>query len=238
MVFNMIISFSGPDGIGKTTQILYLLKYFKKMGFKCCSVYDISSNIRYHNQKELLTYYKHFRSNDVIHTRFRMNSDANDKIIDKLENTSPIPNKDLAMLAATQGYIDAREWFDTVINPIQAEKEKILIFDRYVWDEMAFKTFYGCSLEYMEALYTSTEKPQLSLICTANTPTIKERNSTRADGDTTLYKSSKYINQLNDIFFQIAEKHKLQIINMEGTPTDIHKRILPLIIPLVLNKNV
>ena len=233
----MIISFSGPDGIGKTTQILYLLKYFKNMGFKCCSVYDISSDIRYHNQRDLIAYYMHFQSNDVIHTRFRMNSDANDKLISKLENTSIIPNKELAMLAAKQGYIDACEWFDTVVNPIQAEKEKILIFDRYIWDEIAFKTFYGCSLEYMEDLYINIERPQLSLICTASTPTIKKRNSTRPDGDTTLYKSSIYINQLNDIFTQIAEAHKLQIINMEGTPIDTHKKILQLITPLLSSKN-
>lgn len=232
----MIISFSGPDGIGKTTQIQYLLSYFANMGVKCCSVYDISPDIRYHNQKELITYYRYFQTGDVIHTRFRMNSDINNKIINELENTSIIPNKALAMSAAKQGYIDACEWFDTVINPLQAKEEKILIFDRYFWDEIAFKTFYGCSLKYMENLYCNMNTPQLSLIGIASTSTIKARNSSRPDGDTTLYKSSTYIRQLNNIFTQIAKEHKLQTINMEGSPIDIHKKVVQLISPLLASE--
>lgn len=232
----MIISFSGPDGVGKTTQIGYLMKYFSSLGLTCCSVYDISPSIRYHKRKDLLTYYNYFHSYDVIHTRFRMNSDANNIIINELENNSLLPNKPLAMLAAQQSYVDYREWFDTVIYPLQTTAEKIFIYDRYVWDEIAFKTFYGCSFKYMENLYASVERPQLSLICTANVLTIKERNSNRSDGITTLYKSPIYIEQLNKLFVQICKMYNLQQINMEKTPADTHKDILRLINPLVTVK--
>lgn len=232
----MIISFSGPDGVGKTTQISYLMKYFSQLGFKCCSIYDVSPSIRYHKQKDLLSYYDLFQSCDVIHTRFRMNSDANNKIVNELENNSVIPNKPLAMLAARQGYADYREWFDTVICPLQATTEKILVYDRYIWDEMAFKTFYGCPFKYMEDLYADTEKPQLSLVCNANVVTIKERNLSRSDGITTLYKSSIYIEQLNNIFAQISDIYNLQQINMEKTLEDTHKDILKLINPLLTAK--
>lgn len=162
-----------------------------------------------------------------------MNSDANDKIINELENNSVIPNKSLAMLAAQQGYADSREWFDTVICPLQAAKEKIFIYDRYIWDEIAFKTFYGCSFEYMKNLYADVERPQLSLIGTANATTIKERNAYRPDGTTTLYKSPIYIQQLIDIFVKISKTYNLQQINMEGSPEDTHKVIVKLIDPLL-----
>lgn len=228
----MLISFSGPDGVGKTTQINYLMAHFRNLGFKCCSVYDISPDIRYHRKQDLVSYYEYFRSHDVIHTRFRMNSDANNKIINELENNSVIPNEKLAMLAAQQGYEDAREWFDTVIFPIQSEK-KILIFDRYIWDEIAFKTFYGCSLTYMENLYSNIERPRLSLLCTANTLTIKKRNRNRQDGMTTLYKSTKYIQQLNDIFANLSTTHKLQPVNMEKAPEATYKQIVNLINPIL-----
>lgn len=233
MIAIMLISFSGPDGVGKTTQIGFLLNYLSNKGFKCCSVYDISPDIRYHDQKDLLLYYKYFRSYDVIHTRFRMNSDANDKIINELENNSVIPNKKLAMLTAQQGYADAYEWFNTVINPLQSEKERIFIYDRYIWDEIAFKTFYGCPLEYMENLYINAKQPQLSFVCTANAFTIKERNSNRPDGITTLYKSYAHIQRLNNIFSDLAATYHLSQINMESSPENIHKIILNLITPLL-----
>lgn len=237
MIAIMLISFSGPDGVGKTTQIGFLLNYLSNKGFKCCSVYDLSPDIRYHDKKDLLPYYQYFRSYDVIHTRFRMNSDANDKTINELENNSAIPNKNLAMITAQQGYADAYEWFNTVINPLQSERERIFIYDRYIWDEIAFKTFYGCPLEYMENLYINTERPQLSLVCIANVPTIKERNSKRPDGMTTLYKSSTYIRQLINIFTNVIATHHLHHINMENTPENIHKTILNLINPLISVKN-
>ena len=39
----MIISFSGPDGAGKTTQIKKLLSYFSKKGLSVGAVQDINS---------------------------------------------------------------------------------------------------------------------------------------------------------------------------------------------------
>lgn len=233
---NMIISFSGPDGVGKTTQISYLMKYFSSIGLTCCSIYDISPSIRYHKRKDLLTYLRFFQPYDVIHTRFRMNSDANNEIVNELENNSVLPNKPLAMLAAQQGYADYCEWFNTVIYPLRAKREKIFIFDRYIWDEIAFKTFYGCSFKYMENLYADVERPQISLICTANVLTIKERNSSRPDGITTLYKSPIYIEQLNKLFAQISKMYDLQQISMEKTPTDTHRDILEIISPLISAK--
>lgn len=228
----MIISFSGLDGVGKTTQITYLMEYMKSKGLKCCSVYDISPDIRYHNKKDLLCYYDYFQTFDVIHTRFRMNSDANNKIINELEHSPVIPNHSLAMQAAHQGYYDAKEWFDTVTFPLLSNSQKIFIYDRYSWDEIAFKTFYGCSLEYMEKLYVHIKKPRISFICTANASTIMKRNSGRPDEKITLYTSLDYINQLRNIFSKLAIAHNLCQMNMESSAENIHKKIINYIDPL------
>lgn len=222
----MIISFSGLDGAGKTTQITYLMEYLKRKGLKCCSVYDISPDIRYHNKKDLLCYYDYFQTFDVIHTRFRMNSDANSKIINELEHSLVIPNHSLAMQAAHQGYSDAKEWFDTVTFPLIANSKKIFIYDRYSWDEIAFKTFYGCSLDYMEKLYAHIKKPRNSFICTADASTIMKRNSGRPDENIILYTSLDYIDKLSNIFAKLAIVHNLCQINMESSVENIHKKIV------------
>lgn len=59
----MLITISGPDGTGKTTQSKLLLNYFKKQGMKIAAVSDIIDNFNYQSGKseDLIRFYNYFK---------------------------------------------------------------------------------------------------------------------------------------------------------------------------------
>lgn len=81
----MIISFSGLDGAGKTTQIEMLLASYRNLGARVGTVYSYMPDIRYHSTNELKELYNKLLPYDVIHIRYRMNSDRNSHIMQTLE---------------------------------------------------------------------------------------------------------------------------------------------------------
>ena len=104
----MIISFSGPDGAGKTTQIKKLLSYFSKKGLSVGAVQDINSNIRYTIGDDLTSYYDYLKQFDVIHTRFRLHSKENVEIMDLVQFIST-GNKWLTSYSAYTSFYDSEQ---------------------------------------------------------------------------------------------------------------------------------
>lgn len=209
----MIITFSGVDGAGKTTQINKLLQFFHDKGYRVGSVYSTFPDIRYSSTAELKRLYLNLQGADVVHIRFRLNSDSNAAIMQRLE-FADIPNVQLAQKAAWQGYIDHTELHDHVIQKLQQEG-KIILFDRYYYDEVAFKQLYGCPLTILEKIYENTIEPEYAFLFEIPAQMCYERNRTRPDGKTTLYSSLELIEQLEQNFQKMALEKKM--ISIDGT---------------------
>ena len=122
----MVISFSGLDGAGKTTQINNLLNAYKSQGARVESVYSYTPDIRYHSAKELHDLYEKLLDFDVIHIRFRLNSDRNCMIMQRLESREP-PQRFLATIAAIQGYLDHRELTKYLLKPLNEKRKPCTI---------------------------------------------------------------------------------------------------------------
>lgn len=157
----MIISFSGPDGAGKTTQIKKLLSYFSKKGLSVGAVQDINSNIRYTIGDDLTSYYDYLKQFDVIHTRFRLHSKENVEIMDLVQFIST-GNKWLTSYSAYTSFYDSEQWYKFVTKPL-LDDNKILIFDKYFFDDVAFKTAYGCEYSWLKALHKYSQIPDIAL---------------------------------------------------------------------------
>lgn len=54
----MLITISGPDGSGKTTQIKKLLQMYSNEGFSTASVNDVMENFDYQVGSDLNRYYE------------------------------------------------------------------------------------------------------------------------------------------------------------------------------------
>lgn len=220
----MLISFSGLDGAGKTTQINLLLKYYKTLGLKACSIYDVNPTIRFHSYLDLIDYYNYFQNYDVIHLRFRLNSDENNIVMKSLE-FSDFSNQYLAELAALQGFYDYYLLEKYVTLPL-LQQNKIIISDRHYYDEIAFKTVYGCNFERMFKLYSEIDIPNIAFYLKIPADLAMIRNLDRPDGKTTLYKNINYINQIISYFDVIKNKTNLIEINGQNNINQIHSNIV------------
>lgn len=223
----MLISFSGYDGAGKTTQIQHLLGYYRKQGLKTASIYDIAPTIRYHSYKDLIEYHHYLKNYDVIHLRFRLNSDENNKLMKTLEY-SEFNVLYLAEATALQGFFDYYLLEKYVTRPL-LDAGKIVISDRHYYDEVAFKSVYGCDYARMLKMYSEIPKPNLAFYLSVSPQIVFERNQTRPDGQTTIYKSFNLIKKLGHYFECLLEDTNLILINGQDSIYDIHSRICKLI---------
>lgn len=209
----MKISFSGLDGAGKTTQIKKLLKTYQQMGAQIGTVYTYLPDIRYHSIDDLHSLYANLNSFDVVHVRYRLNSNKNNAIMQKLERKAP-PQHIYAILAALQGYADHKILSEYVLEPLLSNN-KTLIFDRYYYDELAFKYTYGCPQYLLNSLYKNSQNSDVGFYIRIPADECIKRNQHRPDSKVPLYQNLKSINTLIEQFDYIANKKSL--ITMDGT---------------------
>lgn len=220
----MLISFSGPDGSGKTTQIKKLMEYFKAQGFKTGAVQDINPDIRYHISDDLMSYYEYLKQFDVIHTRFRLHSVENVEIMDIVQFI-PTGNRFLTSYSAYTSYYDAMQWYRYVTRPLLNDG-KILISDKYVFDDIAFKTAYGCDYTWLKALHYDTYIPDIALYLKINRDNILEHNKSRKDLKNILYQKENNTKKLLNAYEKITEDYIIQTIDANQSIDAIHQSIL------------
>ena len=209
----MIISFSGLDGAGKTTQIVHLMNAYKKRGARVGSIYSFLPDLRYHNLEDLHVLYNRLSCFDVIHIRYRLNSDRNCVLMHDLESKIP-PQPILATRAAIQGYLDHKRLSEIVLKPL-IHNNKTLIFDRYYYDELAFKYIYGCPDVILKTMYRKEPDSDLGFLIRISSEECIKRNRFRPDSIVSIYQSHKSILTLSKRFDCIAERKNL--IVLDGT---------------------
>lgn len=207
----MIISFSGLDGAGKTTQIKMLLSYYQQCGFRTGSIYDLFPDIRYHRTIDLKYAYDVLREYDVIHMRFRLNSDRNSVIMHKLEHSLSSRPFD-ATVAAIQGYHDHLSLYQNVLRALFKEG-KIIIFDRYFYDEFAFKHLYGCPRFILKMLYANVQVADVPFYIRISPQVCQMRNRARPEETAVIYQDIKRITCLANTFDDIAVQNRMIVLN-------------------------
>lgn len=222
----MLITISGPDGTGKTTQSKLLLNYFKKQGMKIAAVSDIIDNFNYQSGKseDLIRFYNYFRDYDAIHTRFRLHSNENARVMDKLE-ISPLGNFELATLSAYTSYYDYIQWNRYVNEPLLREG-KILLCDKYAFDDIAFKTTFGCQYEWMKKMYYNVELPNVGFYMSVEPKKIIERNLNRPDGRIIFYDNEKNVRRLQYNYSRVINDYNLVVLNGNDTAEAISQTVI------------
>lgn len=220
----MLISFSGPDGAGKTTQIKKLMSYFRSMGFRTGAVQDINPDVRYHLGDDLTPYYEYLKQFDVIHTRFRLHSMENVEIMDIVQFIST-GNKWMTTYSAYTSHYDSEQWYKYVTEPLLRDG-KILISDKYAFDDIAFKTAYGCEYTWLKALHHDMIIPDIAIYLKVNRDTILSHNQNRKDLKNILYRKPENTFNLLSAFEQLTKDYPLTAIDADGMPDNVHKNIM------------
>lgn len=81
---------------------------------------------------------------------------------------------------------EAQIWYDHVIGKL-LRKNKIIIYDRYYYDEIAYRSLYNLKKEYIERKYIGYPESNIRIHLFGDMDLIRERNRTRIDMKTALF---------------------------------------------------
>lgn len=221
----MLITIFGPDGAGKTTQIKRLLEAYHDEGFSTASIYDVMLNFDYNVGSDLSKYYNYFKDFDVIHIRFRLHSLESDIIMSILETIPQGTDIKLTALSAYTAYYSYIQWNKYVLEPLLADG-KLLICDKYYYDDVATKSAFGCPYKWLKKMYYDTPRPALSLYMQQSAEVLIQRNLRRGDGRIIHYKNIIGTERLLYYYEQIVTEENLTIINANQQVRSIHDDIL------------
>mgnify|MGYP001623778103 CR=1 FL=1 len=215
----MIISISGFDGVGKTTSVELISKLLsEKYGLKKVSAIDLNGNSEFYNNiEDLDELYDELKEYDIITTRFYMRSpefqDLQTKIMFAGEDV--FKNKEFVKNVIYCARVEADYWYKKVIKKL-IKQGKIIIFDRYYYDEIAYRSIYGIEKNYIDNIYHDYPKSDIAFFLSAPIEFIFKRNFKREDIKTTLFKSNQKMQELYINLEEISKDYNMLKIEVEN----------------------
>ncbi len=203
-----LISFSGIDGAGKTSQIGNVVDYYRSIGKKCISYVDLPQTEPPIGDMTLREYYNMVNDFDVIVLRSCYREKDHIDFMKYMKNNSYTIEDTYRM----QDYFvrDTSRWFNDVIMPLYNDG-KIIIFDRYLYDELPYQQIFNKDVSRIKEMIERFPKPH-SFYLKIDLETMKKRNSTREDSKNIIFsndeKIQKIIDSFNDVF---SEYNAIQI---------------------------
>lgn len=197
------IIFEGIDGSGITEQVELLREWLRHGG------YDLNQ-----------VAFTHEPSEGPVGLLLRLT----------LQGRLDLDEETLALLFAA----DRRDHLNRYIRP-RLEKGIHVVSDRYYLSFYAYQAGQGLSLEWLRFLGKAWTRPDLTLVL--DTPLDQclrniERRFVRQRYETsnTLAKTWEQFRRLITIL--LSEGEEIKIINGEGTPQQVHRRVLDIVAPV------
>lgn len=203
-----IISISGVDGAGKTTMIEELFKYYERRGK---TVHNINVN-SYENTSDITNIVESLKHIDVIGSRFFIHRKKTREIQNKVLYADNFNKKKLIEEVTKYSREDADNWFNYAVDPL-LKLGKILIFDRYFFDEIVYRPVFGVSLDWIEGKYSHMPKPDIGIYLDISFERFLDRNKLRVDSKYALYKNPSKMEEVYKNYRYVASKYNLKIIN-------------------------
>lgn len=219
----MVISLSGYDGMGKSTSVdLLMEKICENHGLKGMSALKANNGTEvYENIEQVDDIYKVLSRYDVITTRFYFRSNKMQKLQEMVmfAETDVFDNTELIKEVTDAARQEAQIWYDHVIGKL-LRKNKIIIYDRYYYDEIAYRSLYNLKKEYIERKYIGYPESNIRIHLFGDMDLIRERNRTRIDMKTALFNCEDKMMELYQNIEYISKKYNMIRMDIKGKTRD------------------
>lgn len=177
-----IITLSGLDGVGKTTQCNNIKDYFvRNFLMDGIDIADICNNT-YEDYNDLMKLFNKVKKYNVIVTRFYLSTKKSKQLSYKLLYETHFDDSSTIIDVVKDVEFNVRMYYKYVINPLIKMGDKILIFDRFFYDEIAYRSLYGISMNMIGEIYQDWyPKSDLSFLLSLPIYIIEKRNKYRDD---------------------------------------------------------
>lgn len=210
---SFIVTFSGLDGVGKSTKCNNVKEYLcKEYSLKGINTQDLIGNT-FHSRDDLEKTFNKLKEYDVIVTRQYLSSIRMRQLKEQLFQDSSFKDTPLIRTIIQEVVENARLYFDIVIKRLLDMDNKIIIFDRFFYDEIAYRSLYEIPKHEIEEKFQYYPKEITKILLTAPVDIIYDRNKTREDSGTSLYKNKYKVQELVENFDYIAEKYNMTKIS-------------------------
>lgn len=214
----MIITISGYDGIGKSTSVELLRKRIcDEYNLKGASVLEINGDREiYNTEEEYDKVCKEASRYDVVTTRFFLRGTEMQTLQNSVmfNGVEIFDNTELIKKTAEMTKEEAIKLYNSFVKQLH-ENNKIVIYDRYWFDEIAYRSLYSWDKESIEKMYEGYEYPEIRIFMHGDMELIRERNKDRIDIQTALFKSEKKMLELYDNMEYIREKFEMKSIEVK-----------------------
>ena len=218
-----MISISGIDGSGKTTQLIALINYYRTQGF-----HDISYMALPKTEPitDIKAYYETLKLYDLVLIRSCCRRTKGAVLLKKISNSNVIDNEEMRKLS--HYFIeDTRIWFEEVIYKLLNDN-KIILFDRFYWDELPYHYLFHANLEEMIAFGKTLPRP-MSFFLKIPLKVVIERNQDRPDKNKKVFSSEEKIKRILEGYEKYVEPHCDVILDATQNEKVITNQILQLI---------
>ncbi len=219
----MILSFSGIDGAGKSTQIDLLLRALVRKG----QTLDLREHRMFEGVEQLHALRREAQRFDVIAVRFYLSS-AETRLAQARVKRAGGPTAVRATVAwdaFSLALDDATRWRRLFVEPL-LNAGRTLIFDRYAFDEVIYRTAEGLDPIELSRAYASFPTVDCAFLVDVRADVLCARNAVRADGAGMLFRVPNRLESLVDKFRRYAPLFGLTPVDGEASPEDVHRAVV------------
>ncbi len=230
----MIISFSGIDGAGKSTQAELLANSLAVRNQCVFHTEKVHPARTYSNLLEIDILAEAATDAEIILCRFYLASERTAKLQAKLKSGDFYTNKErmqIALAAVISAQFDAREWQRRFLKRSKS-KVKLYIYDRYAFDEVIYRTLDGLDPLLLFNFYRCFPPPDFAFWIDTPKNMLNQRQLSVSDRKSELFRDSARLDKLIKAFRDLAPRFGLLRIDGTQERKDMHLAILAAVKPL------
>ncbi|MGZ7445111.1 dTMP kinase [Paenibacillus sp. TH7-28] len=202
-----IISISGLDGAGKSTQLTLLQEKLEQAGMKCARL-QFESEDYGERAKQKVEELKRF---GVVFTRLCLDWKHRFPLMHDFVYTETLQNAGNALAVTSVFAGGCLQVYHECLKPL-VEAGVHLVVDRYWYDDIVYRSFW-VDEAVVRMLYRSIPAPDLAIFLNTPPGVSYERNRQRIDGQSPLMGNLQNVRAVAEKFQELAHKENMRVID-------------------------